>query len=167
MKDDLSECRNYRGIMLLSIVSKVLTNVSLSRINAKLDATIRKEQTSFRANLSFVDQINTLRIILEQCNEWRITLHLLFMDYFYAFDTISRSCIFEALHKRGIAPKSMNLIRAEYEGFKCRVSHNGLLFDSFVSSSVVRQSCLMSPILFLITLYEVLRAAVRGSRLCR
>ena len=46
------------------------------------------------------------------------------------------------------------------EDFKCRVRHIGLLSDSFHSSSGVRQDCLMSPILFLITLDEVLRGAV-------
>ena len=56
--------------------------------------------------------------------------------------------------------KSINLIRAQGEGFKCRVRHKGLLSDSLHASSGVRQGCPMSPILFLITLDEVLRAAV-------
>ena len=79
---------------------------------------------------------------------------------FSAFDTISRSCIWDTRHKRGIAPKSINLIRAQYD-------------------PGVRQGCLMALIIFFITLNEVLRAAVepfryprylwppRGSRLCR
>ena len=37
-KSDLTKCRSYRGIMFLSIASKVL----LSHINVKLDTTIRK-----------------------------------------------------------------------------------------------------------------------------
>ena len=61
----------------------------------------------------------------------------------------------DCYYKRGVAPKSINVIRAQYLGFKCRVRHNELLSDSFYSSSGIRLGCVMSPILFLITLDEV------------
>lgn len=161
-KGDLSQCRNYRGIMLLPIPSKVLTKILLNRINEKLDSTIRKQQAGFRPNRSCVDHINTLRIIIEQSVEFRTALQLVFVDYSTAFDSINRDCIWNALIQRGISPKLIRLIRAQYDGFKCRVLYNGRLSAEFNTISGVRQGCLMSPILFLIVLDDVLAQAIDG-----
>ena len=106
-----------------------------------------------------MDQINTLRIILEQSNEWCSALHLIFVDYTSAFDSVTRSSIWDALQRRGISSKAINLIKAQYNGFKCRVIHNGQLSETFNSSSGVRQGCLISPILFLIVLDDVIHLA--------
>lgn len=63
-KGDLSDCRNYKGIMLLSIPSKVFTRVLQDRINKKLDTAMRRQQAGFRPHRSCVDQMNTLRTIV-------------------------------------------------------------------------------------------------------
>lgn len=68
-KGDLSQCGNWRGIMLLSIASKVLTRVILERMKEALDKELRPEQAGFRQNRSCTDQIATLRIIIEQSIE--------------------------------------------------------------------------------------------------
>lgn len=161
-KGSLSLCNNYRGITLLSIPSKVLAKVLLCRINEKLDNTLRKQQAGFRANRSCVDQINTIRIIVEQVNEWQTSLQLCFVDYSTAFDSLSRLHIWDSLKNRGIPPKLINLIRAQYNGFKCRVLHNGLLSEPINTVAGVRQGCLLSPILFLIVLDDILGTAIDG-----
>lgn len=46
-KGNLSECRNLRGIMLLSVPSKILYRIILNRIQKTLDRIFRKEQTGF------------------------------------------------------------------------------------------------------------------------
>ena len=43
-KGDLSQCGNWRGIMLLSVPSKVLTRVILERLKEALDKKLRTEQ---------------------------------------------------------------------------------------------------------------------------
>jgi hypothetical protein len=68
-KEDLSLCNNWRGITLLSIPSKILCSVILQRIKMEVDKTLRDEQAGFRQDHSCVDQIATLRIIVEQTIE--------------------------------------------------------------------------------------------------
>ena len=65
-KGDLRECKNYRGIMLLSIPGKVLNRILLQRLQKGLDELLRENQAGFRENRSCGDQIATLRIIIEQ-----------------------------------------------------------------------------------------------------
>jgi hypothetical protein len=40
-----------------------------------------KEQVGFHPNRSCIDQINTLRIIIEQSVEFQLPLYMVFVDY--------------------------------------------------------------------------------------
>ena len=163
-KGDLKECKNWRGINLLCAVSKAFTKIVLNRIAETLEKTIRKQQAGFRANRSCVDHINTLRLILEQSVEWNSPLYILFVDYQVAFDSLDRGSIWVALKNRGVPDKIINIIKKLYDGFKCRVLHNGQLSDPFLTVSGVRQGCLLSPLLFLLVLDEVLTNALDTKR---
>jgi hypothetical protein len=68
-KGDLGNCNNWRGINLLNVISKVFYRVILNRIATIIDLKLRPEQAGFRPNRSCVDQINSLRIIIEQAVE--------------------------------------------------------------------------------------------------
>jgi len=45
----------------------------------------------FHKGRSCTDQVNTLRIILEQFNEFQSPLYLIFIDFEKAFDSINRN----------------------------------------------------------------------------
>jgi Reverse transcriptase (RNA-dependent DNA polymerase)/Domain of unknown function (DUF6451) len=159
-KGDLSECKNWRGINLLSIVSKVFTKIILNRLLKVVEPLIRKQQSGFRPEKSCVDLINTLRIIIEQSVEWRSPLYLLFVDYQVAFDSLDRDCIWIALKNRGVPDKIIRVIQKLYSGFRCRVLHDGKYSEPFSTASGVRQGCMLSPLIFLVVLDEVTRAAL-------
>jgi len=78
-KGDLTNCNNWRGIMLLSVTSKVLSRVILNRLSTKVDPLLRKEQAGFRKGRSCTDQTFTLRQIVEQSNEWNATVYTNFL----------------------------------------------------------------------------------------
>ena len=59
-KGDLSQCNNWRGIMLLSIPGKALSRIILERLKTALDKKLRDEQAGFRQNRSCTDHIATL-----------------------------------------------------------------------------------------------------------
>lgn len=99
--------------------------VILERMVIHIDEKLRREQAGFRANRSCVDQINTLRIIIEQSLEMRSPLYTLFVDYEKAFDSISRECIWAELRNSGVPDKIISLIRGSYAGFQSCVLHCG------------------------------------------
>ncbi len=125
---------------------------------------IRKEQAGFRPSRSCVDQINTLRMIIEQSAEMNARLYMLFVDYRVSFDSLKGECIWRSLRNRGLPGKIVNIIKELYNGFECCVLHNGQLTDPFTTVSGVRQGCLLSAIIFLIVLDEVLRQSLDGRR---
>ena len=75
-KGDISLCKNRRGIMLLSMVGKILCSVILGRLKDALDALLREEQAGFRRGRSCIDQIATLRITVEQSVEWQSSVYI-------------------------------------------------------------------------------------------
>ena len=60
-KGDLCLCKNWRGIMRLTVASKVLCKIILERKKDALDSRLRDEQAGFRKERSCCNQIATLR----------------------------------------------------------------------------------------------------------
>ena len=73
--------------MLLSVPGRILSKILLNRIKKKVNEKLRPNQAGFRPNRSTIDQITTLRIIIEQSKEWNSELFVNFIDYKKAFDS--------------------------------------------------------------------------------
>ena len=161
-KGDMQECKNYRGIMLLSVPGKVLNRIILDRLKTGVDAKLRDHQAGFRKDRSCTDQIATLRIIVEQSMEWDSSLYINFVDYEKAFDSLDRDTLWKLLQHYGIPEKFISLIRSSYEDMACRVIHAGQLTDSFMVKTGVRQGCLLSPFLFLLAIDWIMKKTTKN-----
>ena len=64
-KANLRECKNWRGVTLLPVVSKILGRIVIDRIRMGIDRRLRKEQAGFRSGRGTTEQIFVLRNILE------------------------------------------------------------------------------------------------------
>jgi hypothetical protein len=102
-----------------------------------LERGLRKEQARLRHNRSFIDQINTLRVIIEQSLEFQSPLYMLFVDYQRAYNSLNRAWIWEELKVRGLPSKFISIIKEGYENFCCRVIHKGQVSDQIKTSSGV------------------------------
>ena len=60
-KGDRSDCNNYRGISLLSVVGKVFARVVLARLQILADRIYPESQCGFRSGRSTVDMIFSVR----------------------------------------------------------------------------------------------------------
>ena len=156
-KGNLQECKNYRGIMLLSIPGKVLSRVILNRIKEAVDPLLREEQAGFRQGRSCTDQIAILRTIVEQSIEWNASLYVNFIDFEKAFDSLDRETIWKLMRHYGIPEEIVLLVKRSYDGMKCRVVAGGQLSDPFEVTTGVRQGCLLSPFLFLLAVDWIMR----------
>ena len=67
-KGNLKECKNSRGITLLSVVSKILGRIIIDRVRNGVDQRLRKEQAGYRRGRGTTDQVFVLRNIVEQVN---------------------------------------------------------------------------------------------------
>jgi hypothetical protein len=67
------------------------------------------------------------------------------------------------LQEYSIPKKIIHIIKILYDGFKCKISHEGKLLDCIEVRNGVRQGCILSPTLFLLILDRVMKR-VKGLR---
>ena len=163
-KGNLRECTNWRGITLLPVISKIFGRVLISRIKKGVDNILRKEQAGFRENRSTIDQIFTLRNILEQVNEWNATLYTHFIDFEKAFDSMHRESLWNIMSIYGIPEELISLTKAMYNNFECAVVEEGETTEWFQVQSGVKQGCTMSGFLFLLSIDWVMSRTTEGMR---
>ena len=65
-KGDVQNCENFRGISLVNIAYKVLSVVLYERLKPLANKIIGQYQCGFREGVSTIDQIQTLRQLLEK-----------------------------------------------------------------------------------------------------
>jgi hypothetical protein len=69
----------FRTKLFFTGWGKIMTTIILNRIREQIDRRLKKEQAGFRKDHSCVDQIKTLKIIIEQSNEWNERLYLVLL----------------------------------------------------------------------------------------
>jgi retron-type reverse transcriptase len=77
-----------------------------------------------------------------------------------AFDKIQHHFMMKALRKLGIEGKYLNIVKAIYDKPTANIIFNREKLKPFSLKSVMRQGCLLSPLLFNIVL-EFLARAIR------
>ena len=143
-KGERSDCNNYRGISLLSIVGKVFARVILSHLQKLAERVYPESQCGFRAERSTVNMIFSLRQ-LQKCREQQMPLYVAFIDLTKAFDLVSRDGLFKILSKIGCPPKLQSLIESFHSNMKGTVQFNGSSSEPFDLPSNVKQGCVLTP----------------------
>ena len=156
-KGDKSDCNNYRGISLLSIVGKAFARVILTRLQSLAARVYPESQCGFRAGRSTIDMVFSIRQLQEKCREQQMPLYIAFVDLTKAFDLVSRNGLFQILEKIGCPPHLLTIIRQLHENMQGRVHFSGATSKAFPVSSGVKQGCELAPTLFAIFFSLLLR----------
>ena len=92
-------------------MSKVLTGVLCEWLKSLVKTLIGPYKCGFRPGKSIIDQIFTVRQILEKPYEKQVDTHHLFVVYKAAFDSPLRDSVFAAMSKLDIPAKLIRLCR--------------------------------------------------------
>ena len=167
-KGDLSDCKNWRGITLLSVTSKIFGKIVVERLKNGVDVRLRKEQAAYRRGRSTSEHIFVLRNIVEQALEWQAPLYLNFVDFRRAFDSIHRESLWNIMKWYGIPDKFIQIIKLLHSSTQCCVSDGGCNSEWFSVDTGVKQGCVMAGFLFLLvidyTMRKTTETATRGIR---
>ena len=147
---------------MIPVVSKLLASVMLRRLIKTREEQIREEQAGFRPGRGCIDQIFTLRQLLEQRHIYRRPTVLLFLDIRAAFDSVDRNALWQCLCRFGVPEKYVSILEALYSQTSDRVRVYGRLSSPFAISSGVRQGCPTSPFLSNFVIDDVLQRALGG-----
>ena len=138
--------------------------VIIERIQNGVEHVLRKEQAGFRKNKSTIDQIFILRNIIEQVNEWQATFYAHFVDFEKAFDSVHREGLWRIMKVYGIPDKLIRMVKIMYDDFECSVLEEGEQTRWFKITTGVKQGCVMSGFLFLLTVDWTMRRTTEGHR---
>jgi hypothetical protein len=137
--------------------AKVYASVILKRIEhfvltAKL---LRPEQIGFRAGYSTSHHAFTLYTLVQQAFTNGAALHVAFIDFKKAFDTVSRPLLWQKLKHIGINGRVLASVIALYTGATARVRTSSGFTPSFRQDMGVRQGCVLAPLLFVLFIRDL------------
>jgi len=148
-KGSPKDCKNYRGISLLSTPGKVFAIVLLNKVRGQLLAHRRVQQSGFTPGRSTTDRIFTLNTIIQSRKEFQKPLWIAFVDLKAAFDSVDRMTLWKLLRSLSLHSRVVDLMEGLYtDTFSC-VNVDDVMSDWFAVGSGVRQGCRIAPDLFL------------------
>ena len=141
---------NYRGISLLSCVSKAYSGIINKRITRYLDDTnfLVDEQNGFRKDRSCEEHIFSLHSMIQTNIKSKKSVFGAFIDLEKAFDWVDRDLLFYKLLHNNINGNIYNAIKLLYTNTLSCMKINNLYTDWFQIFNGVRQGDTLSPTLF-------------------
>jgi len=155
-KSDKMKCENYRGITLLNVAYKILSSIILERLKEYSEEILGEYQCGFRPQRGTTDQIFLVRQRLEKFYAHDIDLHLLFIDFKNAFDSINQKKA-TGLSSEFWDTEEDKLVKITLEGAQAKVTVDGKISAPFTIDKGVRQGDGLSATLFNLTLHKALK----------
>ena len=156
-KGSTNDVNNYRGITLVSCLSKIFTTVLNTRIVSYCEQSnvLSDAQFGFRKGRSTVDaQFVLLNLIQKFLNENK-RLYCVFVDFKKAFDCVNRNALWLKMSNCGIRGKVLRIVKDMYENVKSSVKVLNTYSSFFEYAIGLRQGEVMSPILFSLFLEDL------------
>ena len=149
-KGDKNDVNNYRGITLMSHLSKLFTTILNNRLR-NVSSTyniISDAQFGFKPGFSTVDASFALQSLITITLGSKKRLYCAFIDYSKAFDTVEHKALWIKIYKLGLNSTLINVVKSLYGQIKSCVKYQGNISESFWYKSGLIQGEALSPFLF-------------------
>ena len=134
-----------------------MLTIIMKRIERKLEAEINVVQAGFRQGIGTRDHIFNLRMIIQKCREFNQPLFTCVVDYTKAFDNVEHQHLWTVMREMGFPKRIVSLIEALYSEQQSAVRTDSRTTYWFSVSKGVRQGCSVSPQLFSVYTYSIIR----------
>jgi hypothetical protein len=151
---DASDLGDYRGITLLSVVSKMLESIVNRRVCGWLEKNggLSDEQGGFRAGRGTADLVWLVHEVVQRRKERRQTTFACFIDVQKAYDTVWQAGMFKRLRDVGVRGKVWRLLKWWYSETESVVLVDGEETRPFKLRQGVKQGSVLSPVLYAVFL---------------
>ena len=109
-KGDCEDLENYQPIPLPPTAYKVFTKVLVNRMAREPDEQQPGEQASIQSGFSTTNHLQVVNQILEQTQEYKIPLCMIFVNYEKASDSIEINAIVDVLIRQNIPMKHIRAL---------------------------------------------------------
>ena len=154
----LNDPNNFRGISLLSCISKVFTKVLSNRLYkwAEDNHAFYKTQSGFQKGKNTMDNIFILQTLVSKyINKKKGRFYSIYVDFSKAFDSIPHQLLFYSLLNGNLHGKIITVMRNMYSKLKSCVQVGNHISEYFDCTIGTRQGCMVSPLFFILYLNEL------------
>ena len=165
-KGNISDPKNYRGISLLDVTSKLYSCIINDRLRTWIDRndTVGEHQAGFRRDYSTIERIFTLLANVQKQLVLNRKLYVAVHDFKKAFDSVSRHLLWPILQKNKIKGKLFCAIRGMYDTVLAPVRSGNRLSDLIECNHGVKQGDVCRPVLFSLFINELAHAMIREEK---
>jgi exonuclease III len=154
-KGDLHDLNNWRGIMLLDSMAKIVASIISVRLLNILKDFGLEEQNGFMPNRGCADGTFSLKLALQKRKEHGLDSWVVFIDLIKAFDSVPRNMLFAVLKKFGIPQLLCELIVRLHSGCTVKIKIGEGDVEVIVTVGV-KQGDTLAPVLFIIFMQAAL-----------
>ena len=143
-------CSSLRPVILLNVVRKILSLITLRRIRSKLEPELPAYQSGFRPGRSTADVVWMKRWLVSLTRVYEVEINDLGIDLSRAFDTVIRSKLIDLVDKNPILnDDDKRLIRYLLADNHFRVRCSSAVSPPFTTNMGTPQGDGLSPFLFI------------------
>ena len=153
----LTDLTNYRPISLTNINYKLYATILRARLQLIAEQYLRPTQFGFRSGRSVSQPVHVIRQILQLHERQQLPLHLVFLDWSKAFDSVPHDKILYALSSLDVPEPLATAIMSLYASPTFQVHDSGFTSDVHQQLGGVRQGCPLSPYLFVLCMSALFR----------
>ena len=141
---------DYRGITLLSIISKLCETIFCNRLVEVVDKfnLDSNNQGGFKRKRSTIDQASVVLFTIQKRQQQKLPTYCAFIDLQKAYDRVTTYGILKRIWDLGINGKFFNLLRNWYQNNKAAVLVENNQTEFFETKIGLKQGSVLSPILF-------------------
>ena len=154
------EAKNFRGITLNNIISKIYSKLLVNRLTKWSDKHQKfiDNQFGFQIVKSTVDCIFIIHALISKTLASKKKLYVAFLDWEKMFDRIDRAFLWQKLLSESVSTKFIQAIRAMYSSVKSFIRYKHATSDFINTYIGVKQGDPLSSILCLFFLNDILRS---------
>lgn len=163
-KGDENDIKNWRPISLQQSLTKIFMKKVIQHRMIKVlerDKITSNMQKGFLWNNGCLEHVQSLSIVLGDSRRNRKNIFGVFYDVQNAFGTVPQDLIFEVLKLHGFPRMMINAVKSYYGRDVTIITNGKIVIDMLKQEVGVKQSCPLSPLLFILTLDPVLRVIER------
>jgi hypothetical protein len=149
-KGNVNYPNNYRGISLCDVTSKLYGSIINKRLSEwiEINKLTGEYQAGFKKDYSTIDHLFTLLAAVQKQFSKNRKLHVPFIDFEKAFDSISRKLLWPILLKNGIKGKLYRCVKSMYKDVKAKIRCGAKFSDYIKCTQGVKQGDVCSPFYF-------------------
>ena len=158
-KGDVEDTNNYRGISLMSYVAKLYHLFLMHRVRSALDPWLSPTQNAYRQSRGCQQHCVAAGLLHQHAKKFPgYELHLTFVDFAKAFDSVDRGAMRKILEWWTIPPALVTIMMTMLEQHKLYVRHGGdLSEDPITPLAGVLQGDTMAPYIFILCMDIILQ----------